>query len=165
MSKVSWEANLDMADTDFAAAGTAKTMMAAIPASGKLVVVRAVTVSFAESNPTDKAVKLEVLRKSTTATGTGTDMTSSLTRRKGPAATFGGTVKKLYSAEPTTLTLMQTFYVDPAKGLYLMENALGDELESDVGGSNDGGSLCFRFTYVTGQTRRAAAMTLRLEEG
>lgn len=165
MSKVAWTAPLDMASTDFAAAATAKTMMAVIPASNKILAVRAIKVSFPEANAGDKGLKLEVMRKSTTAAGTGTDMTSSVIQRRGPATTIGGTVKKLYSAEPTTLTLLETYYLDPNKGLYLLENALGDELESGVGGSNDGGSLNFRFTYLTGATLRAAAMWVRLEEG
>lgn len=110
-----------------AAATTAKTLLAVVAASNRSIKITELCVGMDGVTGTEKPVLIEIVSGDGTTAGTSTSVTPVLISGKG---TIQSTAAKSYSAEPTVLTPVREWLVDPAKGLFIDRGDLGRELES-----------------------------------
>jgi hypothetical protein len=107
--------------------GTAHVVLALIAAAGVLARLTESSISFDGVSGTAVPVKLELCEG--TGAGAGTT-TGSVTPRqvRGLARTVQCTAAYLYTAEPTVLTVLKTWYIHPQAG-QIIQLPLGREYE------------------------------------
>lgn len=126
MSKVAWVASTE-GEVALSAA-TAKTVLSVIAPAGKVITIVAFKVDFDGVSASAEPVLVELCRSTQATAGTSSAVTPR--RKRGPsAATVGSTAAKNYSAEPTVVTLIEDYAVDPNKGLFAIQYPLGREAE------------------------------------
>lgn len=125
-----------------AAAGTAKTILALIAPTGGVFKLDRAAVSFDGVDSAQKPILVEICRSTQATAGTSTAVTPGLRSGSG---TILATAAKDYSAEPTNLTVVDEFSLDPFKGSYMDPLPLGREIESPVAGA-----VMIRMTIPTG---------------
>lgn len=155
MSKLGWVASTEgeVALT----ATTAKTVLNVISPTGKVAVVVAFQVNFDGVTASAEPVLIELCRSTQATAGTSSAVT--LRRKRGAAsATVTATAAKNYTAEPTVLTLIEDWAVDPYKGLFAIQYPLGREAESSIPAEG----MCLRLTAPATVNCRAS---LEFEEG
>jgi hypothetical protein len=140
-----------------AAAATAKTILNVIAASDKIITLTEFGIAFDGTTASEKPILVELCRSTQAGAGTKTDVTPVQVR--GQAITSGATAAKGYTAEPTTLTAVREWLVDPNKGLFVMPFPQGREVETLLG---DG--LCLRMTIQTGGAAVNARCYMEYEE-
>lgn len=134
-----------------AAAGTAKTILNVIAAAGKIAVVSEVGISFDGVTASEKPILVEICRSTQATAGTSSAVT--LRQKHGdPSFVVGATGGKNYTAEPTVLTPIREWLVDPYKGLWVVQFPLGREIQTIVAGG-----MALRVTVPTG----GAAVNMR----
>lgn len=106
---------------------TAKTLAQVINASNGLVRITEATVSTDGVTASAVPALLEMV-KSTQATA-GTAGGSTITQIRGPTRTVQATAGYAYSAEPTVLTAVKSYYVPQYNGLLVLQFPLGREPE------------------------------------
>lgn len=120
-------------------AATAKTVLNAIAAASRIVELTEVGIGFDGTTTTNEAVLVE-LCKSTQATA-GTSSAVTPVQIAGPAVTAAFTAAKNYTAEPTVLTAIQEWLIEPKSGQLIEQLPLGEQIVSGVGHG-----LCLRVT-------------------
>lgn len=125
MSKIGWIASTE--GTVALAAATAKTALNVIAPANKGVTCVGFKVDFDGVTASALPVLVEVMRS--TQAGAGTSSAVTVRRKRGPVGTIGATAAKNYSAEPTSLTLVEDYSIDPYKGLFAMQYPLGREID------------------------------------
>lgn len=128
-----------------AAAGTAKTVLNAVASAGMLLMATEVRVSFDGVTASEKPILVELCRSTQAGNGTGSSAVTARQVRGNPGATAGMSGYKNYSTEPTVLTPVREWLVDPYKGAEWVQLPLGREVESLIAGG-----LCLRMTIPSG---------------
>lgn len=106
-------------------ATTAKTIIGTIGAATRRHKLKRLQLSFSSVTATDAAVLVEICRSTQAGAGTATAQASTLID---PAETASITTAAVnYTAEPTTLTVIDTFYVSPIGNTFLWEIPNGRE--------------------------------------
>lgn len=148
--EVRWVAQTE-GEVALAAATTAKTVLNVIAAAGDLIRIVELGISFDGVTASAEPVLIELCRSTQATTGTSSAVTS---RHVGgnPNATVSATAAKNYTVEPTVLTPVREWAIDPNKGLFVMQFPLGREPESL---DNDG--LCLRLTNPAGTSPNVRA--------
>ena len=128
-------------------AAVAKTVLMLIAGAAERVIINAIHVSIDVST-----LLLVELVESTQATNgtTGTDYTASLKQLSGfvagdTTAPAQITCRHTYTAEPTVLTVLQSWWVN-GPGPFVMQYPLGGEMESLVSGSTKYKAVGLRLT-------------------
>ncbi len=152
MSKVGWVASTE-GEVALAAA-TAKTVLNVIAPAGKEITLVAFKVDFDGVTAGAEPVLVELMRSTQATAGTSTAATPR--RKRGPAGTVGASAAKNYTTEPTVLTLIEDYAVDPYKGLFAIQLPLGREADAL------GEGLLLRLTAPAAVNARAWA---EFEEG
>ena len=111
-------------------ASTAKSVLSVTAPAQFGVDLRKIRVSFDGVTATDKAVLIE-LCSSTVATS-GTSTSGIVNQVAGRAVTAGFTTAYNYTAEPTVLTVLESFTVSPYNGTFVYDYPLGDSPDSAV---------------------------------
>jgi len=159
VSKIAWVADTGrLADTDFAAVATARTMLSVIAPANKVLTAVSFEVSFEQGAGADLALQVELCACTQATAGTSSAVTPAQLRGKG--ATVGASAAKIFTAEPTTITVLKTKFCHPFGGPYLFEHPLGREVDSEVADA-----VLLRCKWPTGATRRAGALNIEFEEG
>lgn len=130
------ESNGDIALT----AATAKTILNFINASGGLLRVVELGVSFDGVTASAEPVVVELCSSTQATAGTSTSHTPAQTG--GPTRTVQGTAARNYTAEPTVLTVLKRWLVPAFMGSLVLQFPLGREPEQVT--TADG--LCIRCT-------------------
>jgi hypothetical protein len=145
--EVRWVAQTE-GEVALAAAATAKSILNAIAATGKVLRITELGISL-DATPTEP-VLVELCRSTQATAGTSTAVTP---RQSGgnPNATVGATAAKNYSAEPTVLTPIREWTLAD-KAPLVIQFPLGREPES-----LDGDGLVLRLTNPTGTSPSARA--------
>lgn len=138
------------------AAATAETMVNIINAANSLVRVVEFGVSF--DGVTATAVPVQVDLCLSTQAGAGTAAGSTITQIRGATRTVQATAGTGYTAEPTVLTVIKTWYVRADGGLFVMQFPLGREPMQST--TADG--ICVRATAPAGVN---ADCYIEFEEG
>lgn len=139
-----------------AAAGTAKSILGVTAAANRTFKITNIKLATTGKTAGDDPLLIEILKGDGTSAGTSTSVTPRHVSGN-PSITVQATAGKNYTAEPTTLTLVDEFMVDPNKSLAWFDLPLGRELESGVGKL-----IVIRATVVTGTTV-SGALRARLE--
>jgi hypothetical protein len=134
-----------------AAAGTAKTVLNVIGAAGKVLVVTEFGISLDGVTAAEKPILVELCRSTQASAGTSTAVTFRQVRGN-PSFTISATAAKNYTAEPTVLTPVREYLIDPYKGSLVFPFPLGREIESLIAGG-----IAIRCTIPTG----GAAVNIR----
>jgi hypothetical protein len=112
-------------------AATAKTVLSAIAPAQFGVDLKKFRVAFDGVTATAVPVLVEVCRSTQATAGTsGTAVT--VQQVYGPTITAGFTGGSNFSAEPTALTVLDSFLLDPNKGVVLYDYPLGDTPDTAV---------------------------------
>lgn len=107
-------------------AATAKTVLNGISATGRRVALTAFYLGFDGTDATAAPVLVEFMRSTQATAGTSTAVTPR--RRRGTANdTAPLTAGRNYTVEPTALTLIEDLWLDPNKGMILVQDPLGRE--------------------------------------
>lgn len=125
MSKIAWVASTE-GEVSLSAA-TAKTVLNVIAPASKGVTVVAWKIDFDGVTAGAEPVLIELCRS--TQAGAGTSSAATPRRKRGPAGTVGASAAKNYTVEPTTITLIEDYAVDPYKGLFAIQYPLGREAD------------------------------------
>lgn len=125
-----------------AAAGTAKTILNVIAATGQTIKVTELGIQFDGLTSSSSPIYVEFCQSSQTTSGTSSAVTPILVSGLG---TIQATAAKNYSAEPTVLTATKSWLVDPNKGSWAYVFTPGREYESAAGKG-----LCIRATVPAG---------------
>lgn len=119
--------------TPFAMTTGAKTVLNIIAGANQPVSLIAFTISF--DGVTASAVPATVDVCQSTQAGAGTaGVTPTVVQTAGRTILAQVTAGANYTAEPTTLTAIETFYVPQFMGLYSYQYPLGQEPDSDLSG-------------------------------
>ena len=137
-------------------AATARTVVNVINAANKLIRLTDFQVSFDGVTATAVPVLVE-LCNSTQATA-GTSSAGTIRQLRGPTRTVGATAAVAYTAEPTVLTTLKSWWVRADGGLLIIQFPLGREPEQVT--TADG--LCIRCTAPATVNVRAG---IEFEEG
>jgi len=123
------------------AAATAETMVMVINSTNGLIRITEIGVSF--DGITADAIPVTVDLCSSTQAGAGTPTSSPTpTQIYGAARAALSTGGEDYTAEPTTLTVLKSWYIRADGGLFILQSPLGREIEQST--TVDG--LCIRAT-------------------
>lgn len=141
-----------------AAAGTAKTILNVVAASGKKFVPTEIGVSFDGVTASEKPILVELCRSTQATAGTSTSVTPRQVRGDGNV-TVTSSAAKNYTAEPTVLTPIREWLIDPYKGSFVMQLPLGREPEPLAGNA-----LCLRMTIQTGGAAVSTRAYIEFEE-
>ena len=109
------------------AAATAETVVNWISGANSLSRCVEMSVSFDGITSSDIPVLVE-LGKCTQATA-GTSTSHTIVQRGGPTRTAQGTAARLYSVEPTVITVLKEWFVRADGGLFVLQFPLGREFE------------------------------------
>lgn len=119
--------------TPFNAATGAKTALNIIAGANQAVLLKAVEISM--DGVTSSAVPATVdVCQSTQATAGTAGVTPTIVQASGRTLSAQATASANYTAEPTSLTTLDKFYVPQFMGLYAYSLPLGDEYETDFSG-------------------------------
>lgn len=111
-------------------AATAKTVLNVIAASGRIVEITEIGVGFDNTVTTNEAVVVELCKSTQATAGTSTSVTP--TQIVGPTVAVAATAAKNYTAEPTVLTAIQEWQIEPKSGQLIEQFPLGEQIVSDV---------------------------------
>ncbi|GII87052.1 hypothetical protein Ssi03_50420 [Sphaerisporangium siamense] len=106
-------------------AATAKTILNVIAASGGLVKITELSVSFDGTSSTAEPVTVELC--ASTQAGAGTSTSHTPLQVSGATRTVSATGARNYSAEPTVLTVRKRWLVHPQGGLLVVQFPLSRE--------------------------------------
>lgn len=120
-------------------AATAKTVLSVIAATGRIVELTEVGIGFDGTTTTYEAVLVELCKSTQAGAGTSTAVTPA--QIAGPTVAVAATAAKNYSAEPTVLTAIQEWLIEPKSGQLIEQLPLGEQIVSDVADA-----LCLRVT-------------------
>ena len=123
------------------AAATAETMVMVINSANGVIRITEMSASFDGVDSTAIPVKLDLC--SSTQAGAGTPTTSPTPRQiYGVARAALSTGGEDYTAEPTVLTILKSWFIRADGGLFILQSPLGRETEQSV--TADG--ICLRAT-------------------
>jgi hypothetical protein len=118
--------------TDIAlAAATAKTILSVIAGAGRVVVITELAIGFDSTVATREAVLVELCKWDGTSSGTGSAAVTPVQTR-GPGVTRAHTAARNYTTEPTVLTPIREWLIEPKSGMADLQLPLGREPISDV---------------------------------
>jgi hypothetical protein len=130
MGLVGWVASTEGEVT--LAAATAKTVLNVIAPTNTGVTLCTFKVDFDGVTAAAEPVLVELCRSTQATAGTNTSVTPR--RKRGPSTlSASGTAAKNYTVEPTVITLIEDYAVDPYKGMFAIQYPLGREAQ-EVGG-------------------------------
>ncbi len=139
------------------AAGVAETLVMVINSTNGLIRITEISASFDGVTSTAVPVKLDLC--SSTQAGAGTPTTSPTPLQiRGAARAALSTGGEDYTAEPTVLTIIKSWFIRADGGLFILQNPLGREVEQPT--TVDG--LCLRANAVAGVN---ALAYIEFEEG
>jgi hypothetical protein len=110
-------------------AATAKSILSVINASGALIRIVELSVSFDGTSATAEPVVIELCSSTQATAGTSTGFTP--VQLRGPTRTVQATAAVNYTAEPTVLTPLKVWLVHPQTGM-IIQSPLGREPEQVV---------------------------------
>lgn len=140
-------------------AATAKSVLNAIAAANAPIKVKEFAVSF--DGVTSSAVPALVELGACTQGAAGTAGSAPTpARRNGPVRTVAWSAGANYSSEPTTITVLDAWYVPVFNGIFVKQYALGDEPDTEVSASTEG--LLLRVTAAATVNCRAS---MAVQEG
>lgn len=142
-----------------AAAGTAKTCLSVIAGSGKNFILSELGVGFDGVTATEKPVLVELCRSTQSGAGSGSSAVTLRQIRGAPSYTASSTAAKGYTSEPSTLTPVREWLLDPYKGMWVIQYPLGREMEPIIAGA-----MCLRFTIQTGGAAVNTRAYIEIEE-
>lgn len=119
--------------TPFAATAGAKTALNIIAGANQAILLKAVTISTDGVTSSAVPATVDVCQSTQAGAGTGTG-SPTIVQASGRTLTAQATVAANFSAEPTTLTPMEKFYIPQFMGLVRYDLPLGDEYETDFSG-------------------------------
>ncbi len=123
-------------------AATAKTSLGAKAHANSSIYVKKARVSFDGTSATATPVLVELVYATFGANAPGTNSTSvTPVLWSGRSTTVGWTAAKTWTTEPTTLTVLEEWYLTPAGGLVIYDLPLSDEPDTALGEG-----LAFRLT-------------------
>jgi hypothetical protein len=121
-----------LSGTDVAlTAATTKTVLTVTAGAGRVVLITELGVGFDDTVATREAILVELCKFDVTSAGTGSAAVTPAQIR-GPAVTRAHTAARNYTTEPTVLTPIREWLVEPKSGLVLIQLPLGREPVSDV---------------------------------
>lgn len=139
----------------FAVGSTAKTILNLIAGSSNPPVITEFGISF-DSTSVGSPVLLELCTSTQGAAGTpGTIGTVKMVRgypSYSPVTTAAGQ----YSAEPTTLTPVKQWLIQPYGGLLVIQYPLGREVQGQITAATDSKGLAWRVSIPAGATNARA---------
>lgn len=141
-----------------AAAATAKTILSAIAGTGKSLIVCEFGIAFDGTTATEKPILVELCRSTQGAVGTSTSVTLRQNRGDGSYSP-SSTGAKNFSAEPTTLTPIREYSLDPYKPEFVFPWPLGREMHPAIAGA-----ICLRCTIPSGGAAVNARAYFDIEE-
>lgn len=112
------------------AAATAETMLMVINAANS--VHRIIQWSVAFDGVTATAVPVLVELVSSTQAGAGTSSSAAIVQTRGLTRTVQASAQRQYTSEPTTLTVLEEYWVRADGGLFMIQYPLGREVEQGV---------------------------------
>lgn len=119
----------------FASVSTAKTIANIIAAAtkGLSVVKWSISLNGGSGAAATAPVLVEICKSTQGTAGTSTPQTPDVLRGRGAGVAALETVGTLYTVEPTILTPFgEAYEITPAGGLFVMQEPLDDEIESDT---------------------------------
>lgn len=141
-----------------AAAATAKSILSSVAPSGKNFAVTEVSVFFDGVTATEKPVLVELMRSTQVGAGTATAVT--LRQVRGVSTyTASTTAVKNFTVEPTVVTPLRRWLIDPYKGAGWQQLPLGREIEC-----YPGGAIVLRMTIPTGGAAVNTEAGMEVEE-
>jgi hypothetical protein len=141
-----------------AAAGTAKTVLNVIAATGRAIVVSEVGIGFIGALGTGKPVLVELCHSTQAGAGAGSSAVTPINMNGDNAQTVQATAAKGYTTEPTALTAVRRWRVHPQAG-QVIQLPLGREVRSNVAKA-----VCLRVTFETGETTTNIDSYIEFEE-
>lgn len=115
-------------------AATAKTSLGAKAHANSGIYWKKLRVSFDGTSATATPVLVECCYITFGANAPGTNSTSvTPLLASGRSTTVGWTAAKTWSTEPTTISVIEEFYLTPAGGLYAYDHVLADEPDTALG--------------------------------
>lgn len=142
-----------------ASAGTAKTILNVIAGTGKIALVSEFGISFDGVTASEKPILVELCRSTQAGAGSGSSSVTLRQIRGNTGFTVSATGAKGYTGEPTVLTPVREYLVDPYKGSFVFAFPLGREIESLIAGG-----IAVRCTIQTGGAAVNARAYLEFEE-
>jgi hypothetical protein len=119
--------------TPFSSATGAKTALNILAGANQAVLLKSVTVSMDGVTSSAVPATVDVCQSTQGAAGTA-GVTPTIVQASGRTLTAQATAGANYTAEPTTLTSIEKFYVPQFMGLFSYALPLGDEYETDFSG-------------------------------
>lgn len=120
--------------TPFNAATGAKTALNILAGANQAVLLKSVTVSIDGTSASEAPCQVDVCQSTQAGAGTSAGSPPSIVQASGRTLAAQATTGWNYTAEPTTLTPIESFYVPQFMGLYSYSLPLGDEYETDFSG-------------------------------
>lgn len=117
----------------FNATAGAKTALNVIAGANQNIGLRYFKVSCDGSTATETPLTVDICQ-STQATAGTAGSTPTAVQAAGRALAFQGSLAAAYSAEPTALTVIDSFYLPQFMGVYAEALPLGEEYETDFSG-------------------------------
>lgn len=112
------------------AAATAKTVIGVKAHANSGLLLSAIKISFPDTSATEVPVLVELMYSTWASNSPGTNSTSTTARQSnGRSITAGFTAGKTWTAEPTTLTELETWTLTPNGGLVIYDLPLGKEYD------------------------------------
>lgn len=142
-----------------AAAATAKTILSVIAAAGDIITVTEIGIAFDGITASEKPILVELCRSTQAGAGAGSSAVTPRQVRGNPNHTVNSTAAKGYTTEPTVLTPVREWLIDPNKGGLILPFPMGREVES-----LDGDAVCIRCTIQTSGAAVNARAYIEFEE-
>lgn len=121
-------------NTTFAATAGAKTVLNAIAGANQAISIFEWGISFDSSTSTQTPATVELCQSTQGAAGTSAGSIPAVVQVGGRAITAQFTVGHNYTAEPTTLTVIEQFYIPQYMGWFYKQYPLGQEPDTDLSG-------------------------------
>jgi hypothetical protein len=112
-------------------AATAKTVLSCIAAASRILLLTELGISFDATATGNEAVLVELCKCDQATAGTSTSVTP-VQVRGDPSYTAAFTAAKNFTAEPTAITVVSEYLVEPKSGLLVVQFPLGREVWSDI---------------------------------
>lgn len=129
-----------------ASATTAKTILGVKAHANSGLLLKGFSIDFDGVTASEKPIFVEINYITWASNSPGTNSTSETpVQTSGRVLTAGFTAGRNWTSEPTTQTLIEPFDLDPNKGLFAYDWALGDEFDSALAEG-----FCIRCTVPSG---------------
>jgi hypothetical protein len=110
-------------------AATAKTVLNLVAATGRLVELTEIGIGFDSVVTTREAVLVELCHNTAAGAGTGSSSVTPV-QLTGPAIAVAAVCNKNYTTEPTVLTAIKEWLVEPKSGQIIEQLPLGEQIIS-----------------------------------